>query len=92
MMTPPLRLTRHALEKFEVLRRHGFEVTPAQVEATVSDPESVVRDTGDRFIAQRALSDSHLLRVVFRNEGTVRVVITFYPGRRERYEGQLRPQ
>ena len=78
--------TRHAREKFEVLKRHGFEVTSDQVEETVLNPERVISQPGDRFIAQKGISERHVLRVVYREEGETRVVITFYPGRRERYE------
>jgi len=79
--------THHAREKFDVLKRHGFKVTPDQVEATVLIPEKVIPQSGRRFIAQRKITERHVLRVVYRQEGNIRVVITFYPGRRERYEG-----
>lgn len=77
--------THHARAKFEILKRYGFEVAPEQVEATVSYPEKVSPQPGERFIAQRTNSSRHVLRVVFRQQGETRVVITFYPGRRERY-------
>jgi hypothetical protein len=44
------------------------------------------------MIAQRAITDRHVLRVVYREEGDSRVVITFYPGRRMRYETWLQPR
>jgi hypothetical protein len=72
-----VRLTQHAKDKFDVLKRHGFEVTPRQVEVE------------GRFIAQKGVTERHVLRVVYRQEGESRVVITFYPGRRERYEAEL---
>ncbi len=77
--------TRHARTKFEILKQYGFEVTPAQVEETILNPERVIPQPEDRFIAQKTLSAKHVLRVVFRYHGETRVVITFYPGRRERY-------
>jgi hypothetical protein len=73
--------TRHAREK--------FEIAPAQVEETVLNPERVMPQPGGRFIAQKGITARHVLRVVYRLEGETRVVITFYPGRRERYEIQL---
>ncbi|MCZ7574881.1 MAG: hypothetical protein M5U01_40540 [Ardenticatenaceae bacterium] len=81
--------TRHARSKFELLRRHGFEVTPEQVEETILQPETVIPQVGSKFIAQRGITQQHVLRVVYREEGETRIVITFYPGRRERYEGEL---
>lgn len=79
----------HARAKFVILRRYGFEVTPDQVRETVLSPEKVIAQPGGRFIAQKIITDRHVLRVVYRVEGTTRVVITFYPGRRERYETEL---
>ncbi len=78
--------TKHAEDKFEVLRRHGFAVTHTQVDETVFNPERVIPQPGGRFVAQRGISEQHVLRVVYREDGDTRVVITFYPGRRERYE------
>jgi hypothetical protein len=78
--------TRHARGKFAVLKRHGFEVTADQVEETVSKPDKVIPQPGGRFIAQKGITERLVLRVVYREEGETRVVITFYPGRRERYE------
>jgi hypothetical protein len=78
--------TRHARDKFELLRRHGFEVTPEQIQDTLLRPEKVIPQPGGRFIAQKGIAGHHVLRVVYREEDETRVVITFYPGRKERYE------
>ncbi len=78
--------TQHARSKFELLKRHGFEVTPQQVEETVLNPEKVIPQPGGRFVAQRQITERHVLRVIYREEGQQRVVITFYPGRKGRYE------
>lgn len=86
---PTVAYTRHARQKFEVLKRHGLEITAAEVELTVLSPEKVESYSEGRFIAQRGITDRHVLRVVYREEGGTRVVITFYPGRRDRYESQL---
>jgi len=88
-MSLKIRYTRHAEQKFDVLRRHGFEVRREQVEETLRIPEAIIPQEGGRFIAQRAISRRHLLRVVYREEGETKVVITFYPARRGRYEGRV---
>jgi hypothetical protein len=49
-------------------------------------PDRVVLQSGGRLIAQKRLTEGYVLRVVYRMEGEDAVVITFYPGRRERYE------
>lgn len=81
--------TRHAEEKFEVLKRYGFEVTRHQVEEALTAPDMVIPQTKGRRIAQKRITERHVLRVVYRQEGENQVVITFYPGRRERYEAKL---
>ena len=81
--------TSHAKTKFNLLAKYGFEVTPAQVRETVLNPDKVISQPGGRFIAQKTITVRHVLRVVFREEGEKRVVITFYPGRKERYETEL---
>lgn len=34
-----IRYTRHARDKFEILERHGFKLTPSQIEDTLLHPE-----------------------------------------------------
>jgi uncharacterized DUF497 family protein len=82
--------TKHAKAKFEILERHGFTVTEAQVADALLNPNRVITEEGEkRVIAQKRISDTHLLRVIYRQEGEDLVVITFYPGRRARYENPL---
>jgi len=84
-MAKPVRFTRHAQQKFADLARAGFTVTMAQVLDTVNDPESVDR-IANPPVAPKAISDRHVLRVVFvEDESEIRIV-TFYPARRSRYE------
>lgn len=84
-MPTSIRYTRHAREKFDLLERHGFPITAEQVENTVTRPDRLFPE-GDKLIARARISDTHVLRVVYREEEGERVVITFYPGRRARYE------
>lgn len=84
-----INYTNHARAKFALLQRYGFEITTDQVAQTVLKPDKVFLQSGNRFIAQKTLTERHVLRVVYREEGETRTVITFYPGRRERYENEL---
>ena len=84
-MAVTVRFTRHARAKFSLLVAHGFAVSEEQVRTTVTTPDRV-ESHGGEFIAQRRTTDTHVLRVVYRLENGQVVVITFYPGRRERYE------
>ena len=84
-----IRYTRHARYKFEILEQHGFPVTEQLVADTLATPDVVVEQSGGRYIAQKRITERHVLRVIYRWEGEDQVVITFYPGRRERYEGEI---
>ncbi|MCS6909394.1 MAG: DUF4258 domain-containing protein [Anaerolineales bacterium] len=80
-----VRFTQHARDKFALLARHGFLVTEEQVVATLVSPDKIDYDLTPP-VAQKALTERHVLRVVFREEQGDLVVVTFYPGRRQRYE------
>jgi len=81
-----IRYTQHAEAKFPILKRHGFEITHDQVEETLTHPDKEIQQSEKRIIAQKGITVTHILRVIYRLEEETRVVITFYPGRRERYE------
>ena len=79
----------HADEKFEILRRHGLVVSKHQVRETLRRPEKVEEGFRGRKIAQRRISEKHVLRVVY-EEGQREIrIVTFYPGRRSRYESSI---
>ena len=77
----------HAVRKFKVLKRSGFSVSMRQVVKVVESPERVDVGWKDRFIASAKLNREHVLRVVYEKVGERKLVVTFYPARRERYEG-----
>jgi len=81
-----IRFTKHALEKFSVLRRHGVSVAKRKVIETVREPEYIDMSRSPLLIAQRRLTATHVLRVVYRKESGIIIVITFYPGRTSQYE------
>ena len=81
--------TAHALEKFDILRRHGVDISQTRVREIILAPEQTDRDALGNPIAQGRLDETHILRVVYRIEENKRIVITFYPGRRRRYENQV---
>ena len=79
----------HAEEKFAILKRHGFLVSKRQVRETLRRPEKVDAGFRGRKVAQRKISEKHVLRVVY-VEGQKEIgVVTFYPGRRSRYESSI---
>jgi len=80
-----VRFTRHAAEKFAVLKQYGFEIERKQVIETVLRPERLDERSG-QFFAAKIISRKHALRVVYENRKDFLVIITFYPVRRDRYD------
>ena len=78
--------TDHARIKFKILRKHGFEVNEKQIIDIVKNPEIKSKGRKDRLIAQSAVDDTHVLRVICEINRDEVKVITIYPARRERYE------
>jgi hypothetical protein len=63
-----ITFTKHAKLKFDDLAEQGFKITKKQVEDTLNVPESVVKGERDRFIAQRAVDETHVIRVIYEKE------------------------
>ena len=82
-----VEFTDHAMRKFEILKRLGFSVSMRQVVGVVESPERVDVGWKGRFIASARLNREHVLRVVYEKVGDRKLVVTFYPARRRRYEG-----
>lgn len=79
--------TKHAREKFNVLKRHRFPTTEKQVLEILRKPDLIDHSRLPLVIAQGEIDKEHVLRVVFKKErsGDLKV-ITFYPGRKTQYE------
>ena len=78
--------SKHAREKFAVLRRHGVRISKKQVLNTITEPEHIDYSRLPLLIAQRELDKNRVLRVVHKIEQNAILVITFYPGRKSQYE------
>lgn len=81
--------SKHALSKFEILKRHGWELRRENIEEAIMKPDRVESGRKGRRIAQKKIGEEHVLRVVYEMKKGNQEVITFYPGRRSRYETQL---
>lgn len=82
----PVRYTHHANQKFKDLDRLGVHVTKRRVSSILKKPNFIDAETDyPNFIAAGPLDATHLLRIVYRKEDDILVVITFYPTRKERY-------
>ena len=78
--------TKHAREKFKILKDHKFIITKNQVVETLNKPDLIDRSRAPLLISQRRISQTHVLRVVYKKENDNKIIITFYPGRRKDYE------
>ena len=74
-----ISFTKYANDKFEVLGRHGFPVERASVVQVLELPDAVDETRPPLLFAQRKIDTAHTLRVVFKAEGELTKVITFYP-------------
>lgn len=79
------RFTNHAKEKLLSIRKAGFLVLQITVEKTIVKPIKVDRRPDGTFIATSIFDKTHVLRVVYRHEDDIIIIITFYPGRRKAY-------
>jgi hypothetical protein len=79
-----ITFTKHAVEKFDVLRNYGFEIQRKQIIQTILDPESL-HERGNQYFATMAIDSKHAVRVVYEQRKDYLVVITSYPVRRKRY-------
>ena len=85
MNTRRIRYTRHASEKFQLLKSYGFVVTEEYVEDIIENPDRVgQRD--DLSLAIKSMDEKYGLRVVYRRTNYNIVVVTFCPVRRERFD------
>ena len=83
--TSRIRFTKHAVEKFEMLKRYGFVVKEKQVTEAILRPDRL-DERGNQFFATKIVNPKHALRVVYEDRKGFLVVITFYPVSRERYD------
>lgn len=81
-----IRFTTHALRKFEVLRRHGFLISKRNVVKAVETPDRIDYSRLPFLIAQVDFDRRRVLRVVYKIEAGILVIITFYPGKKSQYE------
>lgn len=78
--------TKHAHEKFIILKRHGFHVSPNTIVRIIEQPDFIDYSRLPLKIAQGVFDKKHVLRVVYKEENGKKVIITFYPGRKNQYE------
>lgn len=81
-----IRFTKHAVDKFEVLKRHGVQISRREVLRTIIEPDYIDYRRRPLLIVQSNLNKSLVLRVVYKKDVSGIIIITFYPGRKSQYE------
>ncbi|MCW4000434.1 MAG: DUF4258 domain-containing protein [Candidatus Bathyarchaeota archaeon] len=79
-----ISLSLHAKEKLKRLRE--LQLTEEKAIQTVRKPDSIAEGYFGRKIAQSALTDELLLRVIYEETDNNILVVTLYPAKRQRYE------
>lgn len=77
--------TKHANEKFDILKKHDVLIPRKRIEMILKSRDLIDSSRYPLLIAQGALDSTHVLRIVYRRESGVIMVITFYPGRISQY-------
>ncbi len=85
-METKIEFSGHSLEKIEILKSHGFNLSKEMVEGIIRSPDKIGRGYKNRLIAQKIIDDTHVIRVLYESYPEMIWVITVYPGRRYRYE------
>lgn len=80
--------TKHAKDKFGILKRHKFLVSEEQVLATVAMPDLIDYSRIPLLVAQRKIDKNLVLRVVYKQERGTAKIITFYPGKSKQYKNE----
>jgi len=76
---------RRTKQKLILLRRYRFNITAKKVKQTVQNPVKIDERNDGTLIATTLFDEKHILRVVYRQEDDIMIVITMYPGRRKAY-------
>lgn len=79
--------TKHAeMDKFVLFKKRGINLTKRRIKDVIKNPDHIdeISDIPN-IIASKDLNKKHVLRVVYRIQGDIIKVITFYPAEKGRY-------
>ena len=79
-----IAFTKHALKKFGDLRIFGVNITKSKISDVINSAQYRSKDNGNT-IAAHSFDAKHNLRVVYKQENSDIIVITFYIYRKGRY-------
>lgn len=79
------RFTQHVKQKIVQMQHYGFMVNKTVIKNTINSPVRIEKRSDNTEIATTLLDTKHCLRVVYRTDNDIIVIITCYPGRRKYY-------
>ncbi|MCR4322788.1 MAG: hypothetical protein NUV61_01740 [Candidatus Azambacteria bacterium] len=71
--------TAYANKKFLVLERHDVMIGRENIAFVVGSPDTVNDSKKPLLFAHKKLADGRTFCVVYKNEGDLKKIITFYP-------------
>ena len=81
-----LTYTKHAKKKFKILTQVGIEISRKSIREAIKIPEHIDEKSDyPKKIVSVSTDETHVLRVVYKAEGDIIIVITFYLAKRGRY-------
>ncbi len=82
-----ISFTKHAqVDKFALLKKHKFMISRKIIKEVIKNPDHIDEESdAPRIIASKSIDAKHVLRVVYKREGDIITVITFYPAEKGRY-------
>ena len=81
--------TKHALKKFAVFKRLGWNITKAKIRKTLQNPKWKGTSRYGQETAMSLADDKHILRVIINRADGIITVVTFHITRRGTYESTL---
>ena len=79
-------LTKHAKNKLRTVGARKFRITKRKLEMVINNPVSYLEQAESVIVAVGSLDLEHSLCVVYKTEGDIIKIITFFPAKKGRYE------
>lgn len=81
-----IKFSRHSKLKIDILKKHGVTVHQQLIKDIINKPSKTEFGYKNRKIAQGKLDTEHVLRIIYEESADEVLIITLYPGRKDRYE------
>jgi len=84
-MDKEIRWSEHAQLKLDILNQRGIKISAELIAEIIQSPNRQSEEENKKIV-QSPITDNLVLRVVYREFSDFILIITFYPGKRSRYE------